>query len=89
MPEPLTITDPKDLETLDTLAQERGVTRERVLHETLARLRRDGLGDRATPEDADGWDEVFRMARQMVKATRPERRTSNHDWLYDENGLPA
>lgn len=33
-------------------------------------------------------DEVLRMGRETRERLSESQRTSDHDWLYDENGLP-
>lgn len=33
-------------------------------------------------------DEILRMGQETRARLPDEERTSNHDWLYDENGLP-
>ena len=87
MAEPLTITDPGDLEALDALARRRDTSPEALLR-SLIKAEKHRL-DAAERANQAGWDEVFQAAREVARATPEYMRTSNHDWLYDENGLPV
>lgn len=52
--------------------------------------------DQVEPRGADGltaqqrraYDSILAAAREAAKH-KPPGLTSNHDWLYDENGLPT
>lgn len=83
-----TLTLPDEaVEIADSLARKQSISREEAVLRAL-KGRQDELAD-AERVNQEGWDEVFRAAREIARNTPPELRTHDHDDLYDENGLPV
>lgn len=91
MPKQLNIRSDSAYETAQRLAKRLGTTTTEVVIRALERYDRETYRpltyDDLTPEQKAEADEFLRRARAARNQGDPEI-TSNHDWLYDEYGLP-